>query len=191
MPYTVTARKTTTVPTNTFGGMKGDSNHVAMPFGNIINTQDATGTPLQSPLTVNTTATLVVPAGAVQCTIISTTNAVQVSEDSTQTAYFTLPAATLLTIDCVDMANIYLKTGSSTVVNFMFKVVQYMSELETLEIDGKSYPVIGHDPDDGLPILRGVATSKQDGFDEEGNPKISVNINVPAVILAITPGEVE
>lgn len=66
-----------------------------------------------------------------------------------------------------------------------------MAELETLEIDGKIYSVIGHDPVDGLPILQGVATSKQDGFDEDGNPKISVNVTVPAVVLAITPGEVE
>lgn len=59
---------------------------------------------------------------------------------------------------------------------------------ETVEIDGKHYPVKGY-ADDGLPIIQAVATSVQDGFDEEGNPKISVNINVPAASLFATAGE--
>ena len=124
MAYTVTARKTEGARSN-FAGVKTDANRVAMmgPAGNIIQTIDATGTPLVSPLTVNTTATLVVPNGAVSCTFISVTNALQISEDSTQSAYFSLPAGIPFTIDCVDMANIYLKTGSSTVVSFLFKVV--------------------------------------------------------------------
>ena len=65
-----------------------------------------------------------------------------------------------------------------------------MAELETLEIDGKTYPVIGHDPVDGLPILQGVAKSTEDGVDEDGNPKVNITINVPAVIIGIAPGEV-
>jgi hypothetical protein len=88
-----------------------------------MQTIDATASPNSSPLTVNTTATLLVPLNAVSVTIISTTNAVQVSEDSTQTAYFTLPAATVMTFPCARQANVYLKTGSSTVVNFFFSVV--------------------------------------------------------------------
>lgn len=66
-----------------------------------------------------------------------------------------------------------------------------MADKETMDIDGKTYEVTGHNPDDGLPILRGYATSTQDGFDEEGNPKISVTINVPAVTIGVTPGEVQ
>lgn len=61
--------------------------------------------------------------------------------------------------------------------------------METLEIDGQEYEVIGHK--DGLPTIRGVATSTQDGYDEEGNPKISVNITVPAANLLAVPGEVK
>jgi hypothetical protein len=126
MAYTPPVRKakSSTQPNN-FAGVKTDSNRVAMmgPTGNIIQTQDQTGTPVTSPVTVNTTKTLVVPDGAVSCTITSVTNAVQISEDSTQTAYFSLPAAQVLTFDCADMANIYLKTGSSTVVSFLFKIV--------------------------------------------------------------------
>jgi hypothetical protein len=60
--------------------------------------------------------------------------------------------------------------------------------METLEIDGKEYEVINHD-EDGVPTIRGIATSTQDGFDKDGNPKISVEIKVPAVVVGLTPGE--
>lgn len=62
--------------------------------------------------------------------------------------------------------------------------------METIVMDGKEYEVIGT-ADDGLPIIRGVATSTQDGFDADGNPKISVNVNVPAVVMGVTPGEIK
>lgn len=62
--------------------------------------------------------------------------------------------------------------------------------MDIIEIDGKQYEVTGY-ADDGLPIIKGIATSVHDGFDADGNPKVSININVPAVILGITPGEVE
>lgn len=104
-----------------FGGAVTDGNRVALTsYPNQMQTIDATASPNASPLTVNTTATLLVPFNAVSVTIISTTNAVQVSEDSTQTAYFTLPAATAMTFPCARQANVYLKTASSTVVNFWF-----------------------------------------------------------------------
>lgn len=61
---------------------------------------------------------------------------------------------------------------------------------ETIEIEGKSYPVSGY-AEDGLPIIKATAVSTQDGFDEDGNPKISVQINVPAAVIGVTPGEVE
>lgn len=61
---------------------------------------------------------------------------------------------------------------------------------ETMEIEGKTYEVTGHAAD-GLPIIKATATSVQDGFDEDGNPKISVVVNVPAINVGITPGEVE
>jgi hypothetical protein len=110
---------------NLFGGLVNDANRNAMTgaLGNSIQTEDATGTPVTSPVTVNTTKTLVVPTNAVACTIVSTTNAVQVSEDSTETASFALPAGVVWTFDCARMTNIYLKTGSSTVVNFYFTIV--------------------------------------------------------------------
>lgn len=62
--------------------------------------------------------------------------------------------------------------------------------MDTIEIEGKSYAVSGY-ADDGLPIIKATAESVQDGFDEHGNPKISVKINVPSVTVGATPGKVE
>ena len=122
MAYTAPTLK---VGGNLFSGLVNDANRNAMTgvLGSYIQTEDATGTPVPSPVTVNTTQTLKVPQDAAQCTIVSTTNAVQVSEDSTMTASFSVPAGTIWTFDCARMTNIYLKTGSSTVVNFYFTMV--------------------------------------------------------------------
>lgn len=108
---------------NLFGGQVDDGNRNAMGYGNIIQTEDATASPNVSPLTIATTATIKLPSNAVQITIVSTTNPVQVSEDSTQTAFFSLPAGVIWTFDCARLTNIYLKVASSTVVNFYFTIV--------------------------------------------------------------------
>lgn len=111
-----TQRKNTT-----FGGATTDGNRIGLTgFPNVMLTQDATGTPVTSPATVNTTTTLVVPANAVSVTITPVTNPVQVSEDSTQTAYYAVPAGATQTFPCARLTNIYLKTASSTVVSFYF-----------------------------------------------------------------------
>jgi hypothetical protein len=62
--------------------------------------------------------------------------------------------------------------------------------VKTVKVGSKEYKVIGT-ADDGLPIIKGIATTKKDGFDKNGNPKISVNINVPPIVVGVTPGEVE
>jgi hypothetical protein len=62
--------------------------------------------------------------------------------------------------------------------------------METIKIDGKDYEVIGK-AEDGLPIIRGVATTTEDGVDSKGNPKRSVNINVPSITIGVVPGEVK
>lgn len=63
-----------------------------------------------------------------------------------------------------------------------------MAEKETIDIHGRTYEVSGY-ADDGLPIIQATAVSTQDGFDNEGNPKISVNITVPSATIGVTPGE--
>lgn len=122
MTYTPSPLKAKSVPDN-FGNLRTDGSRIAMLYANTFQSQDATASPVTSPVTVNTTTTLTVPQNAVQVTIISVTNAVQISEDSTQSVYFNLPAATPLTLDCANQQYIYLKTGSSTVVSFQFKLI--------------------------------------------------------------------
>lgn len=61
--------------------------------------------------------------------------------------------------------------------------------MDTINIDGKDYEVSGY-AEDGLPIIKATATSVQDGFDAEGNPKISVQINVPPITIGVVPGEI-
>lgn len=124
MAYTAPTMKSKNSPNN-FGGLRNDGNKIALTglVGNYIQTIDATGTPQNSPLTVNTTATLVIPQAAALVTICSTTNPVQISEDSTMTAYFTLPAGVPFTFDVANQQNLYLKTGSSTVVSFVFNMI--------------------------------------------------------------------
>lgn len=62
--------------------------------------------------------------------------------------------------------------------------------MNTLEIDGKEYEVTGY-ASDGLPIIRGEAKSVQEGIDADGNPIVSVNINVPPIVVGAEPGEVK
>lgn len=122
MAYTAASLKT---GGNIYGGLVNDGNRNAMTgaIGNQMYTQDATGTPVTSPATVNTTQTLTVPSNAVQFTISPVTNPVRVSEDSTNTAYFAVPAGTTWTFDCARLSKIYLVTTGSTVVSFYFNLV--------------------------------------------------------------------
>jgi hypothetical protein len=62
--------------------------------------------------------------------------------------------------------------------------------METITINNKEYEVAGY-AEDGLPIIKATATSTQDGFDEDGNPKISVKINVPPITIGAKPGKIE
>lgn len=122
MAYTPSVTKSKTVPDN-FGGLRTDGNRVAMMVGNTFQVVDATDTPVTSPVTVNTTQVLTVPQGAVSVTISSTTNPVRVSDDSTNSVYFALPAATPWEFECANQQYVYLSTSGSTVVDFFFKVV--------------------------------------------------------------------
>lgn len=126
MAYTYGGNKTKSVvpvQSSLFSNLQNDGQRTPLPYGNRMDTQDATSSPNASPLTVATTATLTVPQNASQVVIVSTTNAVQVSEDSTETAYFTLPAGVVWPFDVANQQYIYLKTTGSTVVNFYFVLI--------------------------------------------------------------------
>lgn len=119
MAYTPSPNKMKSSPDN-FGGQRTDANRVAMTVGNNILSRDAAASPVTSPATINGAQTLTVPQNAVAVVICSVTNAVQVSEDSTMAAYFSLPAGTVQLFYCANQQYVYLDTASSTVVNFQF-----------------------------------------------------------------------
>jgi hypothetical protein len=129
MAYTPSKNKSkSSYPTlaSNFSNLQVDAGRNSMTgvLGNRIQTQDATPTsPVTSPATVNTATTLIVPQNAAQLTVVSTTNAVQVSEDSTSGESFAVPAGVIWTFDVANQQDVYLKTGSSTVVNFYFTII--------------------------------------------------------------------
>lgn len=87
-----------------------------------IQTVDATGTPVTSPVTVNGAKTLVIPEMALQCQLSAGT-AFDISDDSTHAAFFTIPANAIHTVDCWRMPKLYLNTGSSIAISFAFKML--------------------------------------------------------------------
>jgi len=67
--------------------------------------------------------------------------------------------------------------------------------METVEIEGKQYPITGHDHM-GIPIVQGHATTVRhtdtDGnpvLDEAGNPKVSLHVSVAPVGEPVEPAE--
>lgn len=66
---------------------------------------------------------------------------------------------------------------------------------KTLKVNGKDYPITGWH-EDGLPIIKAEAipTHHKDKsgnqiYDKDGNPKISVEIKVPPIIIGANPGK--
>jgi len=113
--------------TQSFGSLVQDQNRVEMTgtTGNTVISQDATGTPVTSPVTNMSAsgAALTVPTNAVQLTINSTVS-IQIGEDSSYAQGLLIPANTLWTIDCARMTSVYLKPSNGTnTVYFQFKVV--------------------------------------------------------------------
>jgi len=113
--------------TQSFGSLVQDQNRVEMTgtTGNTVVSQDATATPVTSPVTNMSAsgAALTVPTNAVQLTINSTVS-IQIGEDSSYAQGLLIPANTLWTIDCARMTSVYLKPSNGTnTVYFQFKVV--------------------------------------------------------------------
>lgn len=126
MTYTPTALRPKSAPDN-FGGLRTDGNRVAMTggLGNAVVSQDATGTPVTSPVTnmSGSGVTLICPTNAIQLTINSTV-ACQVGEDTSYAQGLNIPANTLFTMDCANMTSIAVKPSSGTnTTSFQFKVV--------------------------------------------------------------------
>lgn len=115
---------TSTTGDDNFGGAVVDGNHQAIVgLGSGIQTSDASGTPLTSPQTVGTTATVLnIPANAAKV-VITPAAATNVSEIAGSTGY-TIPAGATVSIPCGRMSKLYLSTASGTsVTQFYFEVI--------------------------------------------------------------------
>ena len=128
MAYTPTALRQKGI--QSFGSLVQDQNRVEMTgaIGNTIQSQDATGTPVTSPLTNGSASgfALTVPTNAVQCIVYCSTSLVTllVGEDSSYAQGMFVPATTYFTVDCARMTNIYIKPSSGTnTIYFQFKIV--------------------------------------------------------------------
>lgn len=88
--------------------------HEVIPVGNYFQTQDATASPQTSPLSYSgsTIYNLVVPQGAIQVTLMPTTD-LRVSELANTSAYDLIKANTKEIIDCASLANIYIKEDAA------------------------------------------------------------------------------
>lgn len=61
-------------------------------------------------------------------------------------------------------------------------------DMETVKTEHRKMTVTGPD---GVPtnVMAKVITTDHGVTDEEGNPKISVNIKVPPIMIGVAPGE--
>jgi len=125
MAYTPSPLRTESGKTN-FNSLVVDANRVAMvgTQGSTMQTQDATSTPVLSPLTLTgAVQTLTVPQNAVQLTIDSANSIVNVSEDQTMSVYFAIPIGRIVTIDVARQQYVYISGTGSNQVRFYFNMV--------------------------------------------------------------------
>ena len=128
MAYTFGGFKPKSTP-NDFGGLRADANRVAMTgaLANYMQSYDATGTPVYSPISNGSASGLVltVPQGAVSINIyIASSVTAVVGEDSTYTYGMFVPTATLVNFQCANQQYIYIKPSSGTnTIYFQFQMV--------------------------------------------------------------------
>ena len=130
--YTFVQKTAPTEPDqlSNFNNLVVDGSHVGMTgaLGSGFQTTDATGTPVVSPVTVSNAGvtTIIVPASAIQVTVIAITNTVNVSEaDATvATKYFTVPTGVPITFEVARLSKFYMKAnGGASTLSFFFNVV--------------------------------------------------------------------
>lgn len=113
---------TRNVRTQPIGGQIMDGNRIAVQVTSGFNTNDATATPVVSPVAVaaGVNTILTIPQNAMSVTLISSA-ALNVSELSAFTQYATIPANTVVEIDVAKQKYIYLQ-GAAT-VSFLFNLI--------------------------------------------------------------------
>lgn len=114
-----------------FSGLRNDANKIALTgvLGNGIQTTDATGTPVTSPVSVTTgtVVTLNTPESAALITIIPKTQSVLVSEisgTSSLSSYVEIPVGSSMQFALANQSTLYLLGGTGTAVtSFFYEVV--------------------------------------------------------------------
>jgi hypothetical protein len=123
MPYTFKTYKSP----NDFGPMALDSNKQAIQVASGIQTQDATGTPVTSPMTIPTATitTINVPTNASKFHLIPLAHSINISEKSDMSIAFTAPSGVEVVIPCVRQSVIYLQanTGDAVGSSFYFEII--------------------------------------------------------------------
>lgn len=122
MTYVPTVLRPATSP---FGNLptSGQDTKMTGAVGSTFMTQDATASPVLSPVSVaSTTQALTVPTQALSITVSAPT-AFTMSEDSSFTAGFTVPANVIFSQDVWRQQFVYFKTTSTILISFSFKML--------------------------------------------------------------------
>lgn len=126
MSYTFT-KKATPPLSGRYANQPIDGARIAIQgIGNGIQTTDASGTAVTSPVTLSSTATtLNTPDDAVTVTIKNSgaTNSMTISEVSGSASAYTLLTGESVTLDCGDMGKLYLVSSSGTSCDFFYTIV--------------------------------------------------------------------
>ena len=130
MSYTYGGNKTKqTNPTlaSNFSGLQSDGNRIALTgiVGNRMQSKDATGTPVYSPLSNASSSgvALTVPSNAAQISVFCTVIC-QVGEDSSYAYGVSIPANTYVTFDVANQKYVYLKPSNDTnTTSFCFNII--------------------------------------------------------------------
>ena len=106
-----------------FSNLSRDGSQTAMQTGRGIATQDATASPQTSPFTLPSASitTISVPSNAAELVMFCAT-AFKVSEDSTVTRYFMIPASTTIAIPLSGTDTIYLQASTGTPTLYFYFV---------------------------------------------------------------------
>jgi hypothetical protein len=110
----------------TFGNTAKDASRIALPIAKAFVTQDITGTPKTSPLTVSTAVIpITLPTNCTQVMLYTPTNDVRISDIVGMSTYFVCVHGVPFLIDVAGMDTIYLvRDGASdAVTSLMFKTV--------------------------------------------------------------------
>lgn len=107
-----------------FGNLpkSGEESPMTSVVGSYLSSVDGSASPKTSPQTFSGNLTLAVPKMALQLLVCSPTT-FNITEDSSYTAYFAVPANFIYTYDCWKISNVYLQTATSQAVSYQFRVL--------------------------------------------------------------------